>query len=236
MERLMPDEIAADSGTTGEETLQLHLERYQFAARHARPGRLLDMACGVGYGSHLLAQSRKDITELVAVDLSAQAIAYARNRYIHPNVRFRAHDAMTFQDDAGFDTIVSLETIEHVPDPCGLVRRLTGLLRAEGMLICSVPVTPSTDANPHHLHDFTVKSFRRMFAGLGLDCVASLSQIQPYSVAGVVSRREKRMQHMRRNLPAYYLRHPASALRRVLSTLTDGFNNKYLTLAWQRGK
>ena len=52
LERLVPDHIEAGEG---EETLQLHLARYEFAAAHLRPGRVLDIACGVGYVTRLLA-------------------------------------------------------------------------------------------------------------------------------------------------------------------------------------
>ncbi len=48
LERLVPDN-RVEGVATGDETLRLHLERYRFSARHARPGRLLDIACGVGY-------------------------------------------------------------------------------------------------------------------------------------------------------------------------------------------
>ena len=53
LERLIPDQIRPGD-TTGDQTLQLHLARYEFAAAHARPGRLLDIACGVGYGTRWL--------------------------------------------------------------------------------------------------------------------------------------------------------------------------------------
>ena len=50
---------------------------------------------------------------------------------------------MRSSDADGFDTVVSLETIEHVPDPAGFVSRLVALLRPGGVFIGSVPTTPS---------------------------------------------------------------------------------------------
>jgi 2-polyprenyl-3-methyl-5-hydroxy-6-metoxy-1,4-benzoquinol methylase len=234
LERIIPDRAAEEAGTTGSDTLRLHLERYEFAAKHAKAGRALDIACGVGYGSDLIVSRRADITEITGVDLSPDAIDYATARYCSNRVRFVQHDAMQFVDAAGFDTIVSLETLEHLPHPTKLVKNLAGMLKPGGVMICSVPVTPSVDANPHHLHDFTPRSFRRMFAGLGLQCVCELPQVQSYSVGKVVTRTEKRMQDMRTNLLGYYLRHPTAAVKRAVSVVVDGFNNKYLTLAWQR--
>ena len=57
LERLVPNAMDA-ADPAARETLSLHLDRYAFAARVAKPGRLLDLACGVGYGTqHLLAQN-----------------------------------------------------------------------------------------------------------------------------------------------------------------------------------
>jgi 2-polyprenyl-3-methyl-5-hydroxy-6-metoxy-1,4-benzoquinol methylase len=233
IERLVPDQLSA-TDVTGHETLQLHLERYEFAARHARSGRLLDMACGVGYGTRLVAERRPDITEAVGVDLSAAAIQHARARYPHPSVRFETGNALEYGDDAGFDTVISLETVEHVSDPERLIARLASLLSPGGTLVASVPTTPSTDVNPHHLHDFTEKSFRGMVTRHGLSEVSCLQQVQPYRLFASLRRTESRMQDLRPNLLRYYIGHPQAAVWRAYSTLRFGFTNRYLTAVWQR--
>jgi len=228
LERLVPDEMMSGEAT-GQETLQLHLERYQFAARHAREGRLLDIACGVGYGTALLA--RRDGVDAVGVDISTEAIRYATERYSGPHTRFEQGNAMSFADPSGFETIVSLETIEHVENPLGLLSHLLTLLRPQGILICSVPTTPSVDLNPHHLHDFTAQSFRLLLEHLNLREIAALEQMQLVNPVSIVRRKETRMRGMRQNLIAYYATHPRSLWRRVSSTLRHGFSNKYLTVA-----
>ena len=80
LERLVPDHLSPVD-VTGRETLELHLERYRFAARHARAGRLLDIACGVGYGTRLLCEESRQVDFALGVDLSHESIAYARERY-----------------------------------------------------------------------------------------------------------------------------------------------------------
>jgi 2-polyprenyl-3-methyl-5-hydroxy-6-metoxy-1,4-benzoquinol methylase len=230
LERLVPDELLRDEAT-GVQTFRLHIERYEFASGKLRDANsILDIACGVGYGSRLLKDSLPGVL-VTGIDSSAEAIDYANARYAGPGVTFRVGDAMTF-DDGPFDAIVSLETIEHLPDPQRFIQRATTmLLRPGGIFIGSVPVTPSVDANPHHLHDFTARSFRKLLASCGLIEFDRLHQIQPYSPLAVITRTEERMRSMRPNIFAYYCRHPKKAILRLKSTLLDGFSNKYLTIA-----
>jgi len=228
LERIVPTALR-EGHVTGDAALGLSVERYAFAARHLRPGRLLDVACGVGYGTRILTD-RVPGVEAVGVDLSEDAIAYGRAHYANDRTRYLAADAMRFEDPEGFDAIVSIETIEHLPDPAGFVARMHRLLRPGGVMIASVPVTPSVDANPFHLHDFSERSFRLLFSAYPLEEIDALRQTQPWSPIVILRRTEARTAEVRRDLPAWYLRHPRSLVRRLASTVRDGFNNRYLTL------
>src|SRR4051812_40658655 len=93
-----------------------HLMRYHFAGVLAE-GRTLDAACGCGYGSQLLTLGGK---EVVGIDQSAEAIDWAKMhfrgpKYIHGNIE-------DFQWEGYFDTVVSLETIEHLKDPTPVLK------------------------------------------------------------------------------------------------------------------
>ena len=233
LERLIPDQLAPEDAT-GQEALRIGLDRYAFAARHALPGRLIDCACGVGYGTHHLVEAAPQVTHAIGLDLSQSTIDYARERYAHARIEFRQGNALGPIEGAPFDTVVSIETIEHLLDPEGFVARMAKLVRPGGLFIASVPTTPSVDANPYHLHDLTPRSFRRLFTPHGLVEVDAFEQDQPFSPIAVATRSEARMEDLRPNLPAYYAAHPGALLRRVWSTLRHGFKNKYLTLVWQR--
>jgi SAM-dependent methyltransferase len=233
LERLVPDELCPDD-VSGGEALRISLERYAFAATHAQPGRLLDIACGVGYGTRFLSDQAAQVGSALGLDLSESAVSYAEERYANERTSFRAGDAMRFDDPEGFDTVVSIETIEHLPDPAGFVARLVGLVRPGGVLVASVPITPSVDANPHHLHDFTDRSFRRLFSRHGLEEQEQLIQDQPFGLRAVLTRSEARLTGVRRNLPIWYLSHPGSLFRRLYSTLRHGFVNRYLTISWRK--
>jgi SAM-dependent methyltransferase len=228
----VPDLLNPDDAT-GQETAKLHIARYEFASAHVRPGRLLDVACGVGYGTRYLADRRADVLLALGADVSEEAIAYARQRYATDRVRFVVADACRFSDPNGFDTIVSLETIEHLPDAEGFVSHLITLLRPGGVIVGSVPTTPSVDANPYHFRDFTERSFRAMFLRHGLTEVACFRQVQPFRLAPLLTKREARAKDIRRNLPLYYLSHPASLVRRMWCTARYGFVNRYITISWK---
>ena len=235
LERLVPDELATGDAT-GDESLRLHLERYRFAARHARHGRLLDLACGAGYGTRLLADEATGISEAVGADISPEAISYARQRYGRPGVAYCVADGAGFLDAEGFDTVVSLETIEHVPAPESLAERLVGLVRPGGVLVASVPTTPSVDVNPHHQSDFTERSFRRMFERHGFHECAILRQEQRFNPLRMLRRQEQRVADLRPGLMGWYSHNPASLMRRLVATLRHGFANRYVTIAWQAAR
>ncbi len=164
MERIVPDQLAEDDPAEAA-TLRVHLERYSFAAKHLVESTVLDIACGVGYGTRALADECAMLTQATGVDISARSIDYAKRRYGNDRVEFHHSDAGSFTPPELFDNVVSLETIEHLPDPATFVKQVVDMLRPGGVLVASVPVTPSVDANPHHLHDFTARQFRGMFAG-----------------------------------------------------------------------
>ena len=129
---------------------------------------------------------------------------------------------------------MSLETIEHLAEPERFVARLAEALAPDGVLVASVPVTPSVDLNPHHLHDFSERSFLALLARHGLVERARLAQRQAVDPLAVARRSEERMGSMRRGLLRYYAAHPGAALRRLGATLRHGFCNKYLTVACER--
>lgn len=226
LERLVPNAIGDnDEATT--KFYRLHVERYEFATKFAS-GQVLDCACGVGYGSDILLRDGAHVSGVTGVDIDPEAIGYATVNYARACVSFECADATKF-DGGPFDCVVSFETIEHVPDPEALVDNLARLLKPGGVFVASVPVTPSVDINPYHLHDFTQASFRRMFEKRGFTEVDSFLQLQPYEAAKLASQ-ESRVKKML----AYYAVHPGAAFKRAYSTAVDGFCNKYLACAWRR--
>ncbi len=121
----------------------MHEERYRFASRLLQPGdSVLDLACGAGYGTHLMAPHCR---EAFGVDRSPAAAEYARARYGH---RFEVGDFFDYGGRA--DVVVSFETVEHIDAPLALV--LASLAeRARRLVVGSVPFLEAP-GNPFHAH------------------------------------------------------------------------------------
>lgn len=234
LERINPDTLAAGE-STGYETLQLHLDRYHYAARFMKKGTCADIACGTGYGSFILVtQYAHLVDKIIAVDIDLPSIEWARSRYSHPSIEYIQSDALAFKSSRPLQNIISLETIEHLPDPKAFVHHMNEQLSAGGRFIASVPITPSMDVNPYHLHDFTRNSFLAIFSEGGFTVIDSFVQVQPYKLFSVLSKKEERSKDLRKGMFSYYLTHPSKFFLRLSSLLVNGFKNKYLVAIFEK--
>jgi SAM-dependent methyltransferase len=215
------------------ETLALHLQRYELAATHAANRDVVDCACGTGYGSEMLAKA--GARSVQGVDLDAGAIAFAQAHHAHAAVSYVQADALTWRAAPAPTVWVSLETIEHLPDPATFVRSVAAQVEPGGILIASVPVTVSTDGNPHHLHDFTKRGFRRLLQDHGFSVGRELRQEHRFTLADVFGGGRGERQHdRRRSLVGWYASHPTALARRAWLTLTRGLVHEYLTVVARR--
>ena len=141
---------------------------------------------------------------------------------------------MNYRCPEKLDTIVSLETLEHLENPSAFILTMAEQLVAGGKFIASVPITPSMDANPYHLHDFTIKGFKKMFKDAGMKEIDSIIQQQPYSLFSIMKQKEERSKDLRKNIAGYYMDNPKKLLLRLKSLIKDGWNNKYIVTAFQK--
>jgi ubiquinone/menaquinone biosynthesis C-methylase UbiE len=128
--------------------------RYRWASQYCRSRDVLDVPCGMGWGTSLIRGSRS----LTGVDLNADAIAEANGRYGH-KAKFIVGDMGRLEfADASFDVICCLEGIEHVPVEVGqsFLRESSRILRREGTLLLSSPYcrTKPHSGNPFHIHEY----------------------------------------------------------------------------------
>ncbi len=131
---------------------------------------------------------------------------------------------------------VSLETVEHLPNPRGYVAHVAEVPPSGGRFIASVPVTVSTDGNPHHLWDFTRESFRQLLRANGFREKCALEQDNRFTVGDIFGRKTGSRQRDRRHgLVRRYARHPRVLAARISLTLTKGLVNAYLTVVAVKG-
>ncbi len=156
---------------TGERTLpdvpdenywfRRHLVVYEWIAARCAGLRMVDLACGEGYGSDVLARTA---AEVVGVDANPEAHEHARLRYRRDNLRF---ERGLVEDLAGsWDAVVFLQTIEHVRDPEALCRRIAAAAPVAYIStpnrLTLAPPGAERSGNPWHVREFTAGEYRAL--------------------------------------------------------------------------
>jgi 2-polyprenyl-3-methyl-5-hydroxy-6-metoxy-1,4-benzoquinol methylase len=164
---------------TGERTLpdvpaenywyRRHLAVYEWIGARVAGRRVLDMACGEGYGSEVLSRSAGSV---VGVDANPEAHEHARLRYVRQNLSFERGLVETFGEPGSFDAIVLLQTIEHVQDPAAVLEHFRSLLAAGGVAYVSTPnvltLAPAgaeKSDNPWHIKEYRSSEFTALCTG-----------------------------------------------------------------------
>jgi SAM-dependent methyltransferase len=211
-ERIRPDETEAG-------VVALHEKRYAFALPWCRGKEVLDVACGVGYGSALLAS---EATRVVGGDVDDESIDYARTRYEASNVEFLVLDAMALPfGDATFDVVCSFETIEHLPDRETYLGEVARVLREDGTYLVSTPRvdrTTEAPANPFHHVEYSRADFEALLR-------PHFAHVTLYGQRRVETRRHETL----RRLDVLGLRRRSALLRRA-SALTGTRATEHATL------
>ena len=112
----------------------IHLQRYRYAQKEAK-GMVLDLGCGLGYGSKILYRTHNFV---VSLDISDKALSYARIKYRGP-IYVRGDAQMLPFKNESFDSVVALEIIEHVDNNAQMLKEVFRVLKRKGTLILSAP-------------------------------------------------------------------------------------------------
>lgn len=137
-----------------------HWHRYHFVAPMIAGRVVLDIACGEGYGSALLARHASRVT---GADIAPAAIAHARARYANcANLEFCEADcaALPFAD-ASFDVIVSFETLEHIRAQETFLDEMRRVLRPGGFVALSCPNKAEYSDKRDHVNEFHFRELYR---------------------------------------------------------------------------
>ncbi len=172
---------------TGERTLpdvpeenywfRRHLAVYEWIATRVAGKRVVDMACGEGYGSDVLAGSAASV---VGVDANPEAHEHARLRYVRPNLRYERELVESFAEPC--DAVVFLQTIEHVQDPGAILEHFKSMLAPGGAVYASTPnlltlAPPGADKsdNPWHVREYRAAEFQEL-------CEAHFGRVEMYGL------------------------------------------------------
>ena len=143
-----------------------HLARYYFAARFLNSKKVLDLGCGKGYGSRVLAERARTVT---AVDLNVDSIEFAKQNYSAQNIEFLLEDVREIakRHPNTFDAVVSFEVLEHLSptEASGFLMTLSSLLAPGGLLFLSTPnhevVTKSgMPVPPFHINNLSSRELK----------------------------------------------------------------------------
>lgn len=174
---------------TGERTLpdlpeenywyRRHLVVYDWIAERVKGKRVVDMACGEGYGSGVLARNAAHVT---GVDANPEAHAHAKAKYESETVTIVRDLIETYREPEPVDAVVFLQTIEHVQDPAGILRHFASMMKPDGVAYVSTPnlltLAPEgaeKSENPWHVKEYRPEEFREL-------CLEVFSDVQLFGV------------------------------------------------------
>jgi SAM-dependent methyltransferase len=159
---------------TGERTLpdvpeenywfQRHLAVYEWIGARVHGRRVVDLACGEGYGSGVLGRTAASV---IGVDANPEAFEHARAKYTSETVAFERDMVETWAGDV--DCVVFLQTIEHVQDPDAVLEHVRRLIGAAGVAYVSTPnvltLAPKgaeRSGNPWHIREYEPDEYRAL--------------------------------------------------------------------------
>jgi SAM-dependent methyltransferase len=154
-ERVVPGKVEPD-------LFNEHLSRYYFASRFASSRRVLDLGCGSGYGSAVLAEFARYV---IASDISSEAISYARQSYPHPTIHYLIANCSRLPISTGsLDLVICFEVVEHLHEQHELLEETARVLKPEGLLLISTPnrlyyTEERKELNPYHTREFSFDEF-----------------------------------------------------------------------------
>jgi len=141
-----------------------HQLRYEFASNYTAEKRVLEVACGCGYGSWLLANNGK-AASVWAADIDKDSVRYGAIRFPSEKISRNVMDVANLNFSDQFDVAVSFETIEHLENPEDFLNRLHCALKPNGLLIISTPIalrTTNKPFNPYHKIEWSHKDFHKL--------------------------------------------------------------------------
>lgn len=145
-----------------------HIHRYAFASLFTRGKKVLDLASGEGYGSHMLSLVAKSVT---GIEIDEQAVEHAKRKYASEKLSFLAAsiEKVPIEGERIYDVIVCFEAIEHVAEHNKVMSEVKRLLKEDGLFIISTPDKQKHSGaglvNPFHIKELYFEEFVTLLNG-----------------------------------------------------------------------
>jgi SAM-dependent methyltransferase len=164
----------------GLHTKHRHTRYHDFFVDHVQPGeRVLDLGCGIGAVAYEVAERAE--ARVTGIDINADSIATARERFAHPHAEYKVADTLEFLPQGHFDVVILSNVLEHLPDRPAFLRRVREATGATRFLIRAplherdwrVPLKKELGVewrlDPTHEIEYTVESFAEEMAAADLE-------------------------------------------------------------------
>lgn len=152
-----------------------HTRRKNLVKKYLKQGTLLDYGCATGEFVHYVS----DAYYAEGCDISKDAIEIAGKKYKDLSGRFW-HISELGNVDRRYDAVCLWDAIEHISDPCHVMRKISNLVKDGGCIFISTPDIGALSARilkrrwpfmtpPEHLCFFSRESMYRMAGMLDMD-------------------------------------------------------------------
>lgn len=145
-------------------TEECHITRYEFVADFVKDKSVLDIACGTGKGSFMIAEA--GAARVTGVDIDEEAVRYAEHRSSHAKLSFHVGDAIKYSYQDLYDVVVSFETIEHLDNVSGFLENMNNLLKEDGVFFVSTPISAqpvdTKPKNKYHIQEWGFDKFQEV--------------------------------------------------------------------------
>lgn len=149
-------------GQTSRNVSEDHVRRYRYVRNKLKGKRVLDIACGSGFGMQILSAIA---TVVAGADYSFEAVNFAKRNFmrnVDGGVQANA-SSIPFADNS-FDAIVSFETIEHLSEPVKFLKEIKRVLIPNGKFYISTPVKKGNRLDKYHFREYTISEFTKLLS------------------------------------------------------------------------
>lgn len=175
----------------------INIARYIFALKFCKHKKILELGCGVGYGTYYLIKGNP--LNISAYDGDNKAIIYAEKHFANKRIDYNYCDIEKLKTYEKFNVIISFEVIEHLRKPSCLLKLAKRVLKQNGVFLVSTinrafsAYDNGRPSNPYHFREYFADEFERLLKKY-------FSSVTLYGIVQKNNKTYRDEQNMRRSL------------------------------------